>query len=36
MVGVVMCGGGFSKRGGWCCSGEEVGAFLAVVVGDFF
>jgi len=46
-VVVVMCSGGggdvdvwwwwgFSKRGGWCCLGEEVGAFVAVVVGDSF
>jgi len=27
---------GFSKRGGWCCLGEEVGAFVAFVMGDSF
>jgi hypothetical protein len=42
-VVVVRCGGGvevwwwgFSNRGGWCCLGEKVDAFVAVVVCDSF
>lgn len=29
-------GGGDLENGGWCCLGEEVGAFVVVVVGDSF